>query len=42
MADIVEKVFFRGWLKNLSVIGGRSKFLAGGTAKDPASARTTL
>ena len=32
-ADIVEKVFFRGWWKTLSLTGGRFEILARGDSQ---------
>ena len=42
MADIVEKVLFPGWQKNLSVTVRQFKYLAGGTANCSASPCMTL
>ena len=41
-ADIVEKVLFPGWQKNLSVTVRQFKYLAGGTANCSASPCMTL
>jgi hypothetical protein len=42
LADIVEKVLFPGWQKNLSVTVRQFKYLAGGTANCSASPCMTL